>query len=439
MFKIQKLTQAEQEIQNLLNQNEANWKDVAKIAIAVREKELFKQSEIKSFTAWVKMIATRCDRQPSLIWRYIKAAKYYLHTIDSDDVEQIDNAIAPPEALVNLEKVERNAPLPVFEKLKEKVLAGEATVKETRAIEQEYRPENGESRRGRPSKEEEGKYSHFGKSNIVDDDGVREDEVIETVGLPQNQVATTISRSLKTNLVDWTKKCSRMRYPPKHYKEHTEVRVNFENKRLRLDFMAVIRWSYKKPKDIFGVEIKSNLSDLMSDRKWENYLNFCHYFCFAIIGGDLELRKAIEDSTDTEVGILEVNFNSKITKDIGYKVNVYRQPKRLKPDLVSLVYETLYERVVGWSGSENQSNEPRVPRNPDRCNPVKGDRVFSVQYAFDRWQQPEWHTVGASSENDAIEYIKELKITTNGEKPNIVKVVEQFYNSKTGMWESNIV
>ncbi len=75
MFKINKLTQAEQEIQNLLNQNEANWKDVAKIAIAVREKELFKQSGIKSFTAWVNYVARKCDRQPSLIWRYIKAAK----------------------------------------------------------------------------------------------------------------------------------------------------------------------------------------------------------------------------------------------------------------------------------------------------------------------------------------------------------------------------
>lgn len=435
---LNKLTQAEQEIQNLLNQNEANWKDVAKIAIAVREKELFKQAgvEVKSFTAWVNAVASKCDRQPSLIWRYIKAAKYYLHTIDSDDVEEIDKAIAAPEALVNLEKVERNAPEPVFEKLKEKVLAGEATVRETRQIEQEYRQGNANSRRGRPSKEEEGKYSHFGESNRVDGDGDRETpKIIETVGLPQNQVAATISRSLKNSLVDWTKYCADMRYPPKHYREHTEVRVNLERRRLRLDFLAVVRWSYKRPKDVFVVEIKSSLSDFKSDRKWEHYFNFCHYFCFAILGGDLELRKAIEDNTDTEVGILEINFNSKITDDIGYKVNVYRQPKRLKPDLVSLVYETLYERVVGWSSSENQINEPKVPRNPDLCNPVKGDRVFSVQYTMKGWQQPEWHTVGATDKNDAIKYIFDLKSTTNGEKLNIVKVIELLYNSKTRMWE----
>lgn len=40
------------------------------------------------------MIATKCDRQLCLIWRYIKAAKYYLQTVESSDVEQIDNAIA---------------------------------------------------------------------------------------------------------------------------------------------------------------------------------------------------------------------------------------------------------------------------------------------------------------------------------------------------------
>lgn len=350
MINISKLNQAEKEIQNLLNQNETNWKDVAKIAITVREKQLFKQSEIKSFTAWVNAVAKKCDRQPSLIWRYIKAAKYYMQTIGSDDVEEVDKAIAAPEALVNLEKVERNAPIPVFEKLKEKVLAGEATVKETRAIEQEYRPIDAPNRRGRPVKEKEGSYEHLGLSK----EKVGNSSVLEIKDLPRNQIAASISRSLKINLVDWTKICSSMRYPPKHYKEHTEVRVNFERKRLRLDFMAVVRWSYKKPKDIFVVEIKSSLSDFKSDRKWENYLNFCHYFCFAIPKHDAELRKAIEDNTDSEVGILEIDFESGVKENMGYLVDVHRRPSKLKPDSVSLVYETLYERVLNWSGSDKQ-------------------------------------------------------------------------------------
>ena len=356
--KLEKLETAEEEIQNLLSTSETNWKTVAKIAIAVREKELFKQSGLKSFTAWVKAVAEKCDRQPSLIWRYIKAAKYYLHTVESDNLEQVDNAVAAPEALVNLEKVERNAPEEVFQKLKEKILAGEATVKESREIEQEYRPDNAQYRRGRPIKEEEGEYAYFGEANIrirEDDTQAETAKIIEVTGLPRNQVAATISRSLKINLVDWTKSCSGMRYPPKHYKEHTEVRVNYERKRLRLDFMAVVRWSYKKPKDVFGVEIKSSLSDFESDRKWEHYLNFCHYFCFAIPKQDAELRKAIEDNTDSDVGILEVDFKSGVMENMGYIVDVHRKPKKLKPKSISLVYETLYERVLNWSGSDKKA------------------------------------------------------------------------------------
>lgn len=361
MFEISKLTQAEQQIQNLLNQNETNWKDVAKIAIAVREKELFKQSEIKSFTAWVNAVAKRCDRQPSLIWRYIKAAKYYLHTVGSNDVDRVDNAIAAPEALVNLEKVERNAPRTVFEKLKEKVLAGEATVRETRAIEQEYRPIDAIARRGRPAKDKEGSYEHLGllKNDPENENRsetakiTRGHQIIDVVGLPKNQVAATISRSLKVNLVDWTKKCSRMRYPPKQYKEHTEVRVNFERQRLRLDLMAVVRWSYNSPKDIFGVEIKSSLSDFTSDRKWENYLSFCDFFCFAIPDRDEELLKAVEDRTDVKVGILSINFDAGLQVNEAYNVEIFRKPKRLTGSSKFLIYETLYERLAGWSGSDD--------------------------------------------------------------------------------------
>jgi DNA repair protein MmcB-like len=343
--KLNKLSLAEQEIENLLNQNEANWKDIAKIAIAVQEKKLFEQAKLKSFTAWVNAVAQKCDRSPSLIWRYIKAAKYYLHTVDSKDINLLDEASAPPEALERLEKIERNAPQPVFEKLKKKVLEGEATVRECREIELEYRPEDEQLRRGRPAKGKEGSYQHLGKVQLAEVNT----EAIEINNLPRNQVAATISRSLKINLVDWTKTCSDMQYPPKHYKEHTEVRVNLDRRRLRLDFLAVVRWSYKRPKDVFVVEIKSSLSDFEFDTKWENYLNFCHYFCFAIPSNDDNLKEAIE--LRTEAGILLVDMNSEISDNLTYPVIVYRQPKKNEGSSISLVYETLYERILGWSGT----------------------------------------------------------------------------------------
>ena len=141
----------------------------------------------------------------------------------------------------------------------------------------------------------------------------------------------------------------------------------------------------------------------------------------------------IEDKIVIEVGILEVDFQSEMMDNMGYLVDIYRQPKKLKPKSVSLVYETLYERMAGWSGSDSQSNRRSVTRNPNFCNPVKGERVFSVQYSFGREDKTEWYTLGAIDEADAVEYVKKV----NGSKMKIVKVMEQFYNPKTRKWESD--
>ncbi|MEM7757610.1 MAG: MmcB family DNA repair protein [Cyanobacteria bacterium P01_A01_bin.40] len=438
MISLKSISQAEKEIKRLLGLNEANWKQVAKISIEVQKEELYK-GKYKSFTAWVNNLAQLCDRNPRLIWRYIKAGKYYLETVDSENVDDIDQAIAAPEALVNLEKIQRHAPEPVFAQLKDRVLGGDVSVSESREIEQQYRPERSP------------KVTAIPQVSILTDEET--DEEVVTVEKTVSQSSTSslssstsertadlIANTLKVTIADWSKRSAGMRYPPKFSQAHTEVRVSHEKKRLRLDLVAVVRWSFKKPKDVFGVEIKSSLHDFESDRKWENYLHFCDFFCFAILGGDSELREAIEEHTDTNIGILEINFNSRIANSTKYyngeyyRVDVYRRPKRLKSDSVSLIYETLYERLAGWSGSETQGSS-RTPRNPNKCNPVIGNRVFSVKYAFDGWDKPQWYTVGAIDKNDASEYIRQLKITTSGEKPNILEIIEQFYNPQTRMWD----
>lgn len=376
---VKSVAQAEQKIQKLLGTNEANWKDVAKIAIEVREQELYKD-RYKSFTAWVNSIAKKCDRQPSLIWRYIKAGKIYLESVESEDIDDIDQAEAAPEVLVNLEKVQRHAPLEIFNDLKDKVLAGEVTVNESREVEQQYRPEKKpkvipqlpsiELDAKLPSVEidtqlpsiEIGSASKEHQNQITG--GL---DKLKDVLTPNAPIAERISNNLSITLADWSSRCAGMNHPPKFSQAHTEVRVSHDRKRLRLDLVGVVRWSFKKPKDVFGVEIKSSLSDFESDRKWENYLNFCDYFCFAIARRknkyqtDEEyktLLQSIEDRTNSEVGILVVDYQkvSQINEtpgvyDFAYPVEIIRKPKRLAGSSKSLIYETLYERLAGWSGA----------------------------------------------------------------------------------------
>ncbi|MDJ0732050.1 MAG: MmcB family DNA repair protein [Crocosphaera sp.] len=404
-------------ISELLQEKNSHWTEIAKLAIQVQKQELFKP-KFTSFTAWVKDIAEQCDRQPSLIWRYIKASRYYLQLIDAVrgegedeaededlDLDRLTEIKAAPEALERLEKVQRQAPTPVFETLRDKVLNGKATVAECREIEKAYRPSmiqnateaeasyqpttseadmathesltersqqnQGQEQeplvitnRGRPKKGQEGSYGHLGqnknKNKIVtdDDEAVRSD----TGELARNQIAPTIVRSLTVNLVDWTKLTASMKYPAKYYQDHTEVRVNFERQRFRLDFLAVVRWSFKRPKDIFVVEIKSCLQDFESDQKWTNYLSFCHYFCFAIPLSDTDLLNALKQICDKDkrIGILGIDFQAEISEYLTYPVTVIKtaqpQPQKLeaKANKTNLVYETLYERVLGWKDDERE-------------------------------------------------------------------------------------
>lgn len=383
---VKSVAQAEQKIQKLLGTNEANWKDVAKIAIEVQEQELFKD-KYKSFTAWVNSIAKKCDRQPSLIWRYIKAGKVYLDSVESEDIDDIDRAEAAPEVLVNLEKVQRHAPLEIFNDLKDKVLRGKVTVNESREIEQQYRPERKpkiipelpsieidpqlpsveidtqlpsvEVNSQLPSVEINPQLLSIEVGSVAEGFNTVQSHVqegldkLKSVMTPNTPLADRIANNLSITLADWSKKCAAMRYPPKFSQAHTEVRVSHNRKRLRLDLVGVVRWSFKKPKDVFGVEIKSSLSDMKSDRKWENYLNFCDYFCFAIPREDTELWKAIENKTDSDIGILAIDFDSEPQAGGVYKVEILRKPKRLEGSSKFLIYETLYERLAGWSGSDD--------------------------------------------------------------------------------------
>ena len=444
------LDEVNNRISELLQEKNSHWTEIAKLAIIVRKQELFKP-KFTSFTAWVKDIAEQCDRQPSLIWRYIKASRYYLQLVatgeneeeeneeeeneeeenEEEDLEldRLDEIKAAPEALERLEKVQRQAPTPVFETLRDKVLSGEATVAECREIEKAYRPtvpqitdanititsdadadaddddddhqqpskteEETQSQqqqqlepktktitnRGRPKKGREGSYSHLGKNkqssivtgadteHIIEIETPHQEQQTQTdaqikpsgvEGITRNQIAPTIVRSLTVNLVDWTKQIASMRYPAKYYQDHTEVRVNFHQRRFRLDFLAVVRWSFKRPKDIFVVEIKSCLQDFESDQKWTNYLNFCHYFCFAIPLSlrveDTDLLNAVKKISDKDkrIGILGIDFQAKISEYLTYPVTVIKTPQKLKAQAnkTNLVYETLYERVIGWKDDD---------------------------------------------------------------------------------------
>ena len=66
----------------------------------------------------------------------------------------------------------------------------------------------------------------------------------------------------------------------------------------------------------------------------------------------------IESQTPDYVGILLVNRHRPLEEKVGYEVTIHRLPSKLesKQEHTGRIYETLFERVQGWSESESDFN-----------------------------------------------------------------------------------
>lgn len=325
---LQQLEAIEARLSVLLRQDKANWTEMAILALQVQSKKLYKQRGHRSFSQWLKQTAAAADKQPSLIWRFLKAAKYFLKSIGCNQLERVSEAKAPPEALEMLEKIERQAPPLVFLALKERVLAGQATVDECRQIEKDYRPAaQGRTNRGRPPKGQEGETDYLGKwkSNLAEIEAHNSQSQVAVLiensqaqltqieRITPQQMAASIKRSLRADC-GWLTRCAEADSPPRNWGTHKEVRVfnsvARQDKRslLRLGLVAAAQWDLDS-KDLFVVEVKTHIAELQM-HKWEEYLDFCNYFCFACPQGDNQLIEAIQETARRipSAGILVADF-----------------------------------------------------------------------------------------------------------------------------------
>lgn len=362
-----KLTDIENRLSQLLTKSRADWTEMAKLTLNVQQEKLYRQGGFSSFSAWVRQLAVTNDREPSLLWRFIKAAKYFLKLTGNDDLEEVHKAARiPPEALEKLEKLQRQAPTPVFETLKKRVFSGDATVAECRRLEKDYRPPITEARtnRGRPQKGQEGKIEHLGhwrgaafNTFIEQTQGELEIKAIPAASsrFTSRQIASTIKRALKEDCT-WMQKYTNIKHAPKHWTTHQEVPI-IKSQALRLDLVGVVRWNFKQPKDLFAVKIISCTDDLEYFANWENYSEYCNYLCFASPLDNTELLDTLRDTASQFdfIGILGIDFSAKLSESIAYPIQVIRYSRRLTGNNISSIYETLYEQALGWSEMETDT------------------------------------------------------------------------------------
>jgi hypothetical protein len=363
------LEEIEVRLSQLLSRSRSDWTELAKLTLKVQQQKLYKQKGFSSFSAWIRQLAVNNNREPSLLWRFVKAAKYFLKLTGSEDLEQVNEAAKiAPEALERLEKVQRQAPTPVFETLRERVFAGDVTVAECRQIEKDYRPPATEVRtnRGRPPKGEEGRVEYLGQwkdnshfSTFIERSLGETDVDAVTAPNPTNnnftyrQVAPTINRALKADYT-WMQGCTGTNYPPRNWGTHLDVTIGEEGNKLHLDLVGVVRWDLKFPKDMFAVKIVSDANDFEFGTNWGKYLDFCNYFCFACPSNDVRLLEAIQETVSQFdfIGVLGVDFEAKLNNSLTYPIQVIHLPLRQDGAKICSVYEILYERVLGWSVAE---------------------------------------------------------------------------------------
>lgn len=343
----------ESRITQLLQQDKYRWQELAQLAMEVRQQELYLEKGLPSFTAWVRAIAQAANRQPSLFWRYLKAASYYLRQTDSDDLDLISDIKAAPEALDRLEKIERQAPRPIFEAMRDKVLAGEATVAECREVEKQYRPSDplgNLNNRGRPTLGNEGSYGNFGKWRKSSDRTPAQQKGFEET-LSRERATAALQSSLESYAAIWTKEAIERRYPPRNHRTHSNIVLRLGDSHHRLEQITIARWDLKQPKVILGAATRSCLADFEADSHWEIYRSCCHYFSFAIPKQDVALRQAILDQLPSHIGILAVDLDATPAHHgaIAFPVSIIRQPRRTEPDQIGQLYEALYEDLLDWN------------------------------------------------------------------------------------------
>ena len=345
----------ENRITQLLQQDKYRWQELAQLAMEVRQQELYLEKGLPSFTAWVRAIAQAANRQPSLFWRYLKAASYYLRQVDSEDLDLISEIEAAPEALDRLEKIERQAPRPIFEAMRDKVLSGEATVAECREVEKQYRPSDPISNRGRPTLGNEGSYGNFGRWRKQSDRTPAQQKGFEET-LSRERATAALKSSLESYAAIWTKDAIERRYPPRNHRTHSNLVVRLADGIHKLEQITIARWDIKQPKFILGAAARSCLADFEADSHWERYRPFCHYFSFAIPTKDVALRQAIIDTVPSHIGILAVDLDATPAHHgaIAFPVSVIRPPRHTDPDQTGQLYEALYEDLLDWNNKSSR-------------------------------------------------------------------------------------
>lgn len=295
----------EAELLELVRTDKNNWSRFYLLMKDVEEKEIFKEKDYKSFTAWLKDFAINHKMHESVLWNRKKAGKVYHEYREEQkaqgiDIASIDEANISMESLVLVDKIKKNYP-ELAEDMLGKLTKKELSRADVRRIEAALKISTK-------------KKSDKNAESLVDD----ADNVVDNVD--DIITATKILSKFKTPLTllgreaenkNFSKSEDREKY---RYFEEFRMFTGTTVKSRRIDVLALENFNVQHKYhelDVHGIEIKVAKWDLQNDHKYTEYAEFVHYLWLAI---PMELVELAEEISPKMVGIIAYADDDKMIR-----------------------------------------------------------------------------------------------------------------------------
>ena len=337
----EELEKIEHELEVMVNIDRKNWVNFYLLVKKVKEKELWKVSNAKSFTQWIKELSRKTKIHETIIWNRYKAGEVYQGYAENkrqggENVKDITEVNVSPDSLVIVEKINKHAP-EMASKLIDQVLKGELRRKDLVTAYEAIRPD-------KPNYNKRQKIEY-----IVSDDS----ETSETITDDEIKNKITAAKMVTTlSTMKWIGKESNDGF--KGYRDKNKISANKNKARAFSEFAVYTGTSRKSRRidvlgienitkdefekhelNIHGIEIKVSKSDLVNDTKYTEYSEFVDYMWLAI---PLDLVEDARNTKFSECGIIVVSENG--------ETEIVEQATRLESELRHKTLTTALLKII---------------------------------------------------------------------------------------------
>lgn len=311
--KAQRIAEVEQRLGVLLGADKQSWVEIYKLMKTVDEETLY-EGIYNSYSQWVNALAERNHVHVSLLWRRLKAGRFY-DAYESRAKEQgcsVPDLAAAKVSPDNLELIEKisGANTNTADSLIEKTIAHELSRADLKSAWEAVKADRGTVVR---------KTRHDKADVVVEASAVTASDIMlalaDSAWLPNQKPAEAWERS--------------------RYKVLPEFAVQTGSTRSvrRIDALAIENLTVPHDKNynvsFHAIEIKVSKSDLENDRKMLEYTDFADYFWLAV-PDDEQLIEAAKDLMLDSWGLLVLHADDTAQKRMEVAIAAKRSEGRMR-------------------------------------------------------------------------------------------------------------